>query len=198
MRPWRRFSLVGRRGAEQAEHVIGDMRVAGPDFGAVDLPAAVDLGRLGLGGEQIGAGVRLAHADDEAQFAAADARQDVLLDVLGRVFEQDRAALPVGDEMQAHRRVGHAEFLGDDVTLEKIALVAAVFFRPGHADPAFGADPLAEGAILRVAMTRPVGNEGPGRHFLGDEGAHFLAQLLAFGRQTDLVEVEIGAHGFLP
>ena len=186
--------LGRRRGAEQAEHVVGDVRVAGPDLGAVDLPAAVDLGRLGLGGEQIGAGIRLAHADDEAQFAAADARQNVLLDVFGRVFEQDRPALPVGDEVQAHRRIGDAHFLRDDKTLKETALVAAVFLRPGHADPAFGADALAEFAVLGVAVAGPVGHEGAGRDFLGNEGAHFLAQFLALGRQADLVELEIGAH----
>ena len=189
--------LLGRRrSAEQAEHVVGDVRVAGPDLRAVDLPAAVDLGRLGLGGEQVGAGVRLAHADDEAQFAAADARQNVLLDVFGRVFEQDRSALPVGDEVQAHRRIGDSDFLGDDVALEEIALVAAVFLRPGHADPAFGADALAEFAILGVAVAGPVGHEGAGGDFLGDEGAHLFAQLLAFGRQADLIECEVGAHRF--
>ena len=32
--------------------------------------------------------------------------------------------------------------------------------------------------------------EGSGRDFLGQEGAHFLAQLVAFGRQADLVEGE--------
>ena len=64
------------------------------------------------------------------------------LDVLGRVFEQNRPALAVGDEMQPHRRVGDAEFLGHDVALEEAALVAAVFLRPGHADPALGADAL--------------------------------------------------------
>ena len=29
---------------------------------------------------------------------------------------------------------------------------------------------------------------------VGEEGAHVLAQRLAFGRQADLVEVQIGAH----
>ena len=85
---------------------------------AVDAPAAVGLGRLGLGREQVGAGTRLAHADDEAQFAAADARQDVFLDVLGRVFQQDRSALPVGDEMKMRRRVGDAEFLGHHIAFQ--------------------------------------------------------------------------------
>ena len=137
-----------RRGAEQAEHIVGDMGVAGPDLGAVDLPAAVDLGRSGLGGEQIGAGAGLAHADDEAQFAAADAWKYILFDVLRCVLEQDRTALPVGDEVQPHRRVGDAEFFRHHVALEEAAFVATVFLRPGHADPAFGADFSAEGAVL--------------------------------------------------
>ena len=94
----------------------------------------------------------LAHADDEAQFTAADARQNILLDVLGRVFEQDRAALAVGDEVDAHRRVGDAEFFGDHVALQVSALVAAVALRPGHADPALGADAPAEGAVVGVAV----------------------------------------------
>ena len=53
---------------------------------------------------------------------------------------------------------------------------------------------LAEGAILGVAVAGPVGHEGAGRHFLGDESAHLLAQLLALGRQTDLIELKLVAH----
>ena len=131
-----------RRGAEQRDHVVGDVRVTGPDLGAVDQPTALGLCRLGFGGEQVGAGARLAHADRKAHLAGADARQDVHLDVLGRVFEENWPALPVGDEMQPHRRVGDAEFLGNDIALQKCALLTAVFLRPGHADPAFGADAL--------------------------------------------------------
>ena len=80
--------LRRRRGAEQADHVVGLVRVAGPDLGAVDEKAAVGLGRLGLGREQVGAGARLAHADGEAHLAAADARQDVGLDALGCELER--------------------------------------------------------------------------------------------------------------
>src|ERR1035437_2672022 len=140
------------------------MGVAGPYLGAIDPPAAVGLCCFCFGSEQVGAGAWLAHADDEAQFAAANAGQDVLLDVLRCVFEQNRAALPVGNKVQAHRGVGDAEFFSDDVTLEKIALTAAVFFWPGHADPALGADALAEFAIVAVAVPGPIRNERAGRH----------------------------------
>ena len=115
--------------------------------------------------------------------------------MLGRVFQQDRAALPVGDEVQAHRRVGDAEFFRHHITLEEAALVAAVFFRPGHADPAFGADAAAERAIVAVAVPGPVRHEGAGGHFLGEKGAHLGAKFLARGRQADLIETEIRAHG---
>ena len=68
-----------------------------------------------------------------------------------------RPALPVGDEVQAHRRVGDAELLGDDVALEEAALAAAVFLGPGHADPALGADLAAEllavGAVDAAAVS---------------------------------------------
>ena len=167
--------LRRRRGAEQGDHVVGDVRVAGPDLGAVDQPAAFRLRRLGLRGEQVGAGVRLAHADREAHLAAADARQDVHLHVLGRVFHQDRAALAVGDEVQAHRRIGDAELLGHHVALEEAALVPAVFLRPGHADPALGADAPAE--FLACASRRGPGRvriERAGRDLVGEERAHLL------------------------
>src|SRR5947199_884381 len=107
-----------------------------PDLGAVDQIAAVGLGRARLRRKQIGAGIRLAHADRETYFAAADARQDIHLDVLGRVFQKHRATLAVGDEEAPRRRIGDAHFLGHDVTLEERALVAAIFLRPGHAEPA--------------------------------------------------------------
>ncbi len=173
--------LLGRRrGAEDRDHVVGDMGRGGPDLGAVDQIAAVGLGRAGLRREQVGAGVRLAHADRETDLAAADARQDVHLDVLGRVFQQHRAALAVGDEEAPRRRVGDAHFLGHHIALEERALVAAMLLRPGHAEPAARADLAGEFRRVGVFAVRLVRVEGAGGDFLGEEGAHFLAQLLAF------------------
>ena len=170
------------------------MGIAGPDLGTVDAPAAVGLGRLGLGREQVGAGPGLAHADDEAQFTAADARQNILLDVLGRVFEQDRAALAVGDEVDTHRRVGDAEFLGDHVAFQVSAFMSAVALRPGHADPALGADAPAEGAAVGIAILRLMRIEGTGRALLRQERAHLRAQRIAFGRQADRIEMQVRRH----
>ena len=75
-----------------------------------------------------------------------------------RVLDQHRPALAVGDEVQAHRRVGDAEFLGDDVALEEAALAPAVFLGPGHADPALGADLAAE--LLAVGPSIVAGSCG--------------------------------------
>jgi len=149
----------------------------------------------GLRREQIRAGVRLAHANGKADLTAADARQDVHLDVLGRVFQQDRAALAIGDEEAAGRRIGDAHLLGHDVAFEERALVAAIFLRPGHAEPAAGADlarELRHVGVLAVGLER---REGAGGDFLGEEGAHLLAKLLTFFRQADRIETEGCGHG---
>ena len=174
--PCRRFSLVGGRGAEQADHVVGLVGIAGPHLGAVDEPTAVRLGRLGAGGEQVGARVGLAHADGEAHLAPADARQHVGLDALAAVLDEHGAALPVGDEVQAHRRIGDAELLGDDVALEEAALLAAVLLGPGHADPALRADLAAELFAVGAVDAGVVRVEGAGLDLLGEEGAHLAAQ----------------------
>ena len=195
MRPWRRFSFVERRSSKNRDHVVGDMRRRGPDLGAVDQIAAVGLGRFGLRGEQVGAGIRLAHADGKTDLAAADPRQDVHLDVLGGVFQQHRAALAVGDEEAPGRRVGDAHFLGHHIALEEGALVAAIFLRPGHAEPAALADPSGKFRRVGVFAVRLVRIEGAGGDLLGEEGAHFLAQLLAFGRQADRIETKGCGHG---
>ena len=195
--PCRRFSLVGAEVRNRRDQVVRLVRVAGPDLGAVDEPAALGLGGPGLGREQVRARVRLAHADGEAHLALADARQHVGLDALAAVPEKHRPALPVGDEMQAHRRVGDAELLGDDVALEEALLAAAVFLGPGHADPALGADLAAELLAVGAIDAAGVCAEGAGLDLLGEERAHLLAQRLALGRQADRVESQLGCHARL-
>src|SRR5205807_8092481 len=130
---------------------------------------ALRLGRLGLRREQIRARARFAHADREAHLAATDARHDLHLDVLGRVFEQDGAALAVGDKVQPHRGICYAELLGHDKAFEKAALVPAIYFRPGHADPAFRADAAAELGARCLALANPQRIESTGRDLLRDE-----------------------------
>ena len=94
--------------------------------------------------------------------------------MLGRVFEQDRAALPVGDEMQAHRRVGDAEFLGDHVAFQEVRSCPPYFF--GQVMPI---QPLAPTRRLKSRLCespwpRPMRIEGAGGDLLGQERAHLL------------------------
>src|SRR5580704_13884417 len=170
------------------------MRRRGPDLGAVDEIAAIGLGRARFRREQIGAGVRLAHADGKADLAAADARQDVHLDVLGRIFEQDRAALAVGDEEAAGRRVGDAHFFRHDVAFQERALVAAILLRPGHADPAALTDLARERRHVGVLAVRLERRESAGGDFLREEGAYLFTKLLAFLRQADRIETKGCGH----
>src|SRR6516162_4969065 len=96
--------------------------------------------------------------------------------------------------MRPNRRIGDAKFFGHHVTLKEAALVPAIFFWPGHTDPALGADTFAEGAVVRIAMPWPVRIKGAFGNFLGEKCAHLLPQSIAFGRQANLIELQFPAH----
>src|SRR3984885_2421217 len=72
--------------------------------------------------------------------------------------------------------------------------MAAIFLRPGHAEPAALADPAGKFRRVGVFAVGLVRIEGAGGDFLGEEGAHFLAQLFAFGRQADRIETKGCGH----
>src|SRR5262249_29372196 len=59
------------------------------------------------------------------------------------------------------------------------------------------ADPAAEGGIVEVAVRGPIRIEAAGCHLLGNECADLPPQRLAFRRQADRIEAEIGAHGIV-
>src|SRR5262249_12449217 len=85
-----------------------------------------------------------------------------------------------------------------DVTLEEAALMPAVFFWPGHTDPALSADSFAEIAVMRVAMARPMRIESAFGDFVGEKRAHFSTQSVAFRRQADLIELQMRSHRAAP
>src|SRR5579872_2010979 len=114
--------------------------------------------------------------------------------MLGCIFEQNRPALPVGDEMQVGRRVGDTKLFGYHVTLKLAALVAAVFLRPGHADPTLGADAFAEGAIVGLAVAAAMRIEGTRRNLFGQERAHFFTKRGAFRRQPYRIKPQCRTH----
>ena len=182
-----------RRGAEQADHVVGAVRVAGPYLapGQRPAPARRRFG-AGLRREQVGARFGLAHADAERAFPARDARQYRALRLLVGVAQQHRAGLPIGDEMRLRRRVGGQHFLADDMAFEETALPPAVTPGPRHADPAARADAPAELAVERAAPGRV---DGPRGDFPGQKRAHFGAQPFGLRGQADRGEVQRGRHG---
>src|SRR5438477_9719091 len=75
-------------------------------------------------------------------------------------------------------------FLNDDIAFEMRALVAAIFFRPGHADPALGADLAGKGLGDRERRPLAVGREHAGLDLLAQEGAHLLPQFLCLDRKS--------------
>src|SRR6516165_9599926 len=155
------------------------MRAAGPDLAPIDQPAPVGLGRPSRGGEHVRSRIRLAEPDAEAQLAAGDPRQDLLPDFLLAIAQNDRTALAVGGRMRARRGARGQHLLGHDITLEMRAFMAAVFFRPGHADPALGPDPTAE--LARERALAVAGGKGPGLRFLAQTRPHLVAQFLGLG-----------------
>src|SRR5450631_2798395 len=72
--------------------------------------------------------------------------------------------------------------------------MAAIFLRPGHADPAAFADPLGKAGNVAVAAVRTVRIEGAACDLFGEKGADFLAQLFALFGQADGIETEGCGH----
>src|SRR6185437_3820576 len=92
----------------------------------------------------------------------------------------------------AGRGAVRQHLLDHDIAFEVAALLPAVFLRPGHADPALGADLAGKGGGIVVAAALRA--ERAGVDLLPQESANLLAELDAFGRQIDRVELETGAH----
>src|SRR5215470_18905443 len=180
-------------GSEQRDGVVGQVRVRSPHLGAVDEIAAVAPRRARANGRQVGARVRLAHADGERELAADDAGQDFLSLRFRSEPNQQRAALPIGHPVRAHGRARGQHLLHDDVTLEEGTLVAAILLRPCHPDPPARADAARELAVEPAPRARTPG--GRGAEFFLEELADFGAETLGFGRQIVERESEDGRHG---
>src|SRR4029077_1982066 len=56
------------------------------------------------------------------------------------------------------------------------------------------ANTFAEGAVVRIAVPRPVRIESAFGYFLGEKRAHLSPQGVAFRRQADLIELQIRTH----
>src|SRR5690606_14022008 len=175
-----RFRSVRR--PDQRDHVVREVGAAGPELAAIDDPAIAVARRAGADRGEIGPGVGFAHADAERDFAANDPGDDLRRQRIGRVADQERAALSIGDPVRRYRGARREELLEHDVALEGAALPAAESLRPGHADPSTLTELAAE---LPVAPGPVLGAPGGGivGEILRDELANFRSQLLAGGRE---------------
>jgi len=187
--------VVARRRTDQGDHVVAEVRAAGPDLPTGDQPAAIDpLAARPQRGE-VGPGVRFAHADAEIAFAADDARQDRLPLLLGAEAKQERTALAIGDPVQSDRSARRQQFLGDDVAIERGQLMAAILLRPRHAQPTLGTQLAAElGGVARRPGVRHRG-EAAGGEFFRQKSPDVGAELFRFGAQVDFRKAEAsGCH----
>ena len=116
-------------GAGQQEDVVGVLRLGGPDLLAVDDPlVAVELGP-GLEAGQVGAGVGLAEALAPGDLALEDARDELLLLLLGAPLQDGRADEGVTEEVAPQRGAGPGELLVQHDLLEQGEPLAAVLGR---------------------------------------------------------------------
>ena len=122
------FGRVGV-GAGQQEDVVGVLGLGRPHLLPVDHPlVAVELGpRLEAG--QVRAGVGLAEALAPRDLALQDARDELLLLLLGAPLQDRRADQGVAEEVGAQRRAGPGELLVEHDLLQQAQALAAVLGR---------------------------------------------------------------------
>ena len=181
---------------ERRDQVVGEMGIARPDLGAVDLVAAGDALGARTQRREVGARVGLAHADRERQLAAGDRRQEPLPLRLGAKSKQERAGLAVGDPVGRHRRSGRQHLLEHHVALERAPLVTAVALGPRHGDPAARAHLLAELAVEAAPRVRAPHRRGVAQ-LVAQELAHLPPQGLRLRRQLAQLEAEgLHAHAY--
>src|SRR5499425_2220458 len=186
--------LVGHHlGTEERDGVVGEMRVARPDLGAVDAVAPFHSLGAGADGGEVRARVRLAHADGEGELAPGDAGEEALALLLGAEAQEERAALPVGDPVGGGGGARGQRLLEDYVALQRRPLVAAVLLRPRHADEARLAELARELAVEAAPGERALGGAAAAQ-LAGEAIADLLADLLRLQGKLAQGEVE-GGHG---
>ena len=151
--------------------------------------AAIDLFRLGPGRGQIGTGIRLGHADAETAFTGGNTWQEGFALFLGSGGQDDVAGLTVSDPVPCHGRARGQQFFHHHVAFQEGAFMAAIFFRPCHADPALVAQLLAEFRADAHPVPGPVYG-APVFRFSIQKIPDFASEILCLPRQLNRVEVE--------
>ena len=132
--------MLGRVGvgAGQQEDVVGVARLGGPHLLAVDDPlVAVELGPRREAG-QIRTRVGLAEALAPGDRPVEDARDELLLLLLGPPLQEGGADQRVAEEVGPQRGPGPGELLVQHDLLEEGQPLAAVLGGPAGADPPAG------------------------------------------------------------
>ena len=124
--------------AHQAEDPVGLVGVGGPDLLAVDQEVVALVLAAGLEAGQIGAGARFRIALAPADLALDDPGKELLLLLLGGVFQQHRAQHPDAEAAQGRPGLQAAQFLVEDLVLFLGQPAAAILGRPHGRGPALG------------------------------------------------------------
>jgi hypothetical protein len=113
--------------------VLGVLRVGDEALVAVDLPAAVDLLRLGLHPREIRATARFGQAEAHEELARGDARDDLLLQRVAAEGDDRGERRPRGEQDGGRAGAGARDLLEDDHLREQITSAAAELGRKGQA-----------------------------------------------------------------
>src|SRR5690606_4141361 len=106
-----------------------------PERGSVQQPTAIHLHRPAPGRGQVGARVRLTHANTKKGFAPADRRNMALLLRLCTVAQDQRPALTVSSPVSQHWRPESEQLFNQHITREGVFTLPTVFCRPCHTYP---------------------------------------------------------------
>ncbi len=127
-----------RVGAGQEEDVVGVLRLGRPHLLPVDHPfVTVELGPC-LEAGQVRAGVGLAEALAPRDLPFEDARDELLLLLLGAPLQDGRADQRVAEEVGAQRGARPGELLVEHHLLQQAQPLSAVLGGPAGADPPAG------------------------------------------------------------
>src|SRR5579859_5134527 len=147
------------------------MSIGRPDLAAIDHPAPVAFHGAGAHRREIGAAVRLAHADAEGTLTLADARKDQVFRSFAAVSQNLRAGLPIRDPMREAGSSGGEHLLRDDIAHEAGKGLTAILLGPGDTYESSSANTAAE---LRVegAPGAPMRCIAAGFSLRGEKLAH--------------------------
>ncbi|MFY9264091.1 MAG: hypothetical protein WAO61_01495 [Solirubrobacterales bacterium] len=120
-------------GARQQDRPVGDLRAAGPDLLAGDLPAvAVALGPALQTGE-VGSGTGLGEELAPDLLAGQNRLKKALFLLVAAVVDDRRPGEALADAVDPVGRPGAIELLGEDRLFGDVGAASAVFGRPGEA-----------------------------------------------------------------